>query len=85
MNNVIEQLIRQATTIEKGPPSWDLTHNTTIERFDKEKFAKLVIEETLREVDNRTYGRGENQWYYDADHRWVFLHFGYGSLTKGAK
>ena len=45
-----------------------------------EKFAELIIEETLAEVDERVYGRGENQWYYDVDKNWVRLHFGYGEL-----
>ena len=48
---------------------------------DLEKFAKLIIEETLNEVDERCYGRGENQWY-DDDKQWVRLHFGYGELKK---
>lgn len=44
------------------------------------QFAQLVIEETLNQVDERVYGRGENSWYYDADKKWVRLHFGYGEL-----
>jgi hypothetical protein len=47
-----------------------------------QRFTELVVEETLRQVDERTYGRGENQWYYDDDKRWVRLHFGYGELSK---
>ena len=47
---------------------------------DLERFAKLIIEETLKQVDERTYGRGENQWYYDDDKRWIRLHFGYGEI-----
>ena len=45
-----------------------------------EEFTKAVIEETLRQVDERCYGRGENQWYYEDDKQWVRLHFGYGAL-----
>ena len=45
-----------------------------------EIFARLIVEETLSEVDERVYGRGENQWYYDDDKKWVRLHFGYGEL-----
>jgi len=44
-----------------------------------EAFAKLVVEETLKQVSERTYGRDENQWY-DDDEKWVRLHFGYGEL-----
>jgi hypothetical protein len=47
-----------------------------------EKFARLIIEETLSEVDERVYGRGENQWYYDNDKKWVRHHFGYGELSE---
>ena len=47
-----------------------------------QKFAQLIIEETLKQVDERVYGRGENQWYYEDDKKWVRLHFGYGELTK---
>jgi hypothetical protein len=53
--------------------------------LDPEKFAELIIEETLRQVDERCYGRGENQWYYDDDKKWVRLHFGYGELSHIAK
>ena len=45
-----------------------------------ELFTRLIVEETLAEVDERVYGRGENQWYYDVDKNWVRLHFGYGEL-----
>lgn len=47
-----------------------------------EIFARLIVEETLAEVDERVYGRGENQWYYDEDKKWVRLHFGYGELSE---
>lgn len=40
-----------------------------------EKFAKLLIEETLKQVDEQCYGRGENQWYYEDDKRWIRMHF----------
>lgn len=44
------------------------------------KLIRSVVEETLEQVSERTYGRGENQWYYDDDERWIRLHFGYGEL-----
>ena len=50
-----------------------------------EKFAKLIVEETLKEVDERVYGRGENQWYYDDDKKWIRLYFGYGELHDTIK
>ena len=45
-----------------------------------ELFAKKLIDETLAQVDERVYGRGENSWYYDDDKKWIKLHFGYGKI-----
>jgi len=50
----------------------DLFHN---------KFAELIVEETLKQVDERTYCRGETSWYND-DKDWIRLHFGYGRFAK---
>jgi hypothetical protein len=59
-------------------------HRESIELWDERivEFARLIVEETLKQVDERTYGRGENQWYYDEDKEWVRLHFGYGKLHE---
>lgn len=46
--------------------------------FDYREFAKLIIEETLKEVDERCYGRGENSWHYEDDKKWIRMHFGIG-------
>ena len=54
----------------------------TVTKGDMEKFAELIVEETLKQVDERVYGRSENQWYYEVDKNWIRLHFGYGELTK---
>ena len=59
-------------------PSLQLGFNVPSEVF--ENFAQLIIEETLKEVDERVYSRGENQWYYDVDKKWIRLYFGYGEL-----
>ncbi len=74
MNN-IDKLIKKCTRFVRhsAPGEYEIV-------FDKRKFAKLVIEETLKQVDERCYTRGENQWYYDDDKKWVRLHFGYGGL-----
>lgn len=45
MNERIKELIDQATSIEKGPPNWDVTANTVIKTFDNEKFADLIVQE----------------------------------------
>ena len=47
-----------------------------------EALVKLIVEETLKLVDDQVYGRGENQWYYEDDKKWIRLHFGYGELAK---
>jgi hypothetical protein len=45
------------------------------------EFTRLIVEETMREVDERTFCRGETSWY-DSDKDWIRLHFGYGGLKK---
>ena len=77
MNKQIKELIRTKSSI-----LFPGTDNVDCHIADIEKFAKLIIEETLKQVDERCYGRGENQWYYEDDKKWVRLHFGYGELTK---
>ena len=46
-----------------------------------EKLTQAVVEETLKEVDERTYHRGDTSWY-NSDKDWVRLHFGYGKLKQ---
>ena len=50
MNERIALLINRATTVEKGPPNWDLTANTVITTFDKEKFAVLLVQECFNQI-----------------------------------
>ena len=45
------------------------------------EFTRLIVEETMREVDERTWHRGDTSWY-DSDKDWIRLHFGYGQLKK---
>ena len=47
MNKRIKELISKATSLEKGPPNWDMTENTVIEEFDREKFAELIIKDCI--------------------------------------
>lgn len=51
------------------------------QRVYLEKYTQLVVEETMKEVDERTFCRGETSWY-DSDKDWVRLHFGYGELKQ---
>ena len=50
MNERIKELIEQATSREKGAPNWDLTANTTIVDFDKEKFAELILKDVFQHL-----------------------------------
>ena len=61
MNERIALLINRATTVEKGPPNWDLTANTVITTFDKEKFAELIIKEcaTLCDINDAVQDDGQ--------------------------
>jgi len=86
MNERIKQLVKRAGghfsihNLMSNP----VQHRESIEIWDDriEKLVELVVEETLKQVDERCYTRGENQWYYEDDHRWIRLHFGYGELAK---
>ena len=61
MSKRVQELIEQATTREKGPPSYDLTYNIVYEHFDKEKFADLL----LQDIENALRKRAK--FYLDAD------------------
>lgn len=77
MNNRINRLIDDATTFEQGPPPSEF--------FDKELFAKLVVIETLRQVQNRMYSYQDRTWSASIDDMWVKLEFGFGELAKARK
>lgn len=62
-------------------PTGDFVKSIAIDN-ELEKFAKLLIEETMKQVDERVYGRGHCQWYHEEDRKWIRLHFGYGGLAK---
>ena len=52
-----------------------------LDKICASRFSQLIVEETLKQVDERTCCRGETSWYND-DKDWVRLHFGYGKFTK---
>jgi uncharacterized protein (DUF2164 family) len=54
MNERIKELIKQATTIEEH--KWGVSYD----KFDKEKFAELIVRECL----NQCYNRGMNDELY---------------------
>ena len=89
MNPRIKELFKRAGgkssihNLMSNPMQQREYHELWNERI--EKFAELIVEETLKEVDERVYGRGENQWYYDDDKKWIRLYFGYGELNDAVK
>lgn len=73
MNNNLSKILEKCTQ-----PSID--GDSHLPYVDQEKFARLLIEEVLQEVDERCYGRGENQWYYEDDKKWIRMYFLGGKL-----
>ena len=51
MNERIQELIKQATTIEYG-----VDNGFDLETFDKEKFAELIVRECIGVVENLSPG-----------------------------
>lgn len=62
MNDRIKELIEQASSCEKGMPNWDMTANTAVYTFDKEKFAKLLIEECLEQLQLENHCTHTDGW-----------------------
>ena len=63
---------------ELMPTPWTFPYPDR-ELYTKEQmmhFAKSIVEETLKEVDECCYGRGENSWYYEEDKKWIRMYFG---------
>jgi hypothetical protein len=82
MNERIKELIRQAGGI--GYDDNNVMPAILVGNEQVKQFAELIIEETLDQVDERTYDRGNTQWYED-DKKWVRLHFGYGEMHQMIK
>lgn len=85
MDPKIRELVKQARghfdvhNLMSNP----VQHRESIELWDENivRLVKLVVEETLEQVDERTYHRGDTSWY-NSDKDWVRLHFGYGALAE---
>ena len=73
MNDRIKQLANKAGYD-------DLFYEIAKEGLDK--FAKLIVEETLDQVKERAYYTGDRDWSDEVDRPWIQLEFGYGKLTK---
>jgi hypothetical protein len=83
MNERIRQIAEQCTEVlwRDGPYER--------EEFNKEKFARLIAEAVLDQVEQRAYYTGDRAWSDELDRPWIQLEFGYGALhdakTKGVK
>ena len=80
MNERIKELMIQSGMVSEVVDNPNGVWTTKMSVKTAEKFAELIIEETLSQVDEKCYGRGENQWYYEDDKQWIRLHFGYGEI-----
>ena len=47
-----------------------------------EEFAKLIVEKTLNEVNERAHYSGDRTWSNEADRQWIELEFGIGPLAE---
>jgi hypothetical protein len=81
INERIDNLFNEVVSLKMKEAQGTHLIPSTVEKF-KSRLVKMIVEETLKQVDEQCYGRWENQWYYEDDKRWVRLHFGYGDLHE---
>jgi hypothetical protein len=75
MNEKIKELMQKATNLEKGPPNWDMSANTVVETFDRQKFAELIIKECAKFLEeNSGYDDSNNTWHPEPED--LLNHFG---------
>ena len=79
MNKRIKKLIKAAGGISHDDDGNELT--PMLVGSGLEKFAKLLVEETLTQVAERAYYTGDRDWSDEIDRPWIQLEFGYGSLV----
>jgi hypothetical protein len=79
MNKRIKELI-----IKAGFPKFDEMYVVT-DGKELERFAKLIVESVLDEVNERAYYSGYIAWSNEEDRHWIQLEFGYGSLHEAKK
>jgi len=83
MNERIQQLAEQATSIVEmvGPQGY----TSSYAKFDREKFAQLLVSDVLREVDTRAYVSGDRAWSDELDRPWIELEYGFGKLADAQR
>ena len=77
MNERIRELANKAgmVEVEYNPGFPDVRYPKNFE-----KFAQLVVEAVLDQVEERAYYTGDRNWSDELDRQWVQLEFGYGPL-----
>lgn len=76
MNRRLKELAEQA-----GYPD----HMTYGQDKVLERFAELIVEAVLDQVQERAYYTGDRDWSDELDRPWIQLEFGYGSLADAQK
>jgi hypothetical protein len=75
---MIDNLIKQATVVEKGPPSHDLTYNTEIRRLDPKRLIELTVAECAKHVDKELA-------VFSIDGDFLLEHFSISKTSQGNK
>jgi hypothetical protein len=80
MNERIRELVEQSTSIVEmvGPQGY----TSSYANFDREKFARLLVSDVLREVNARAYVSGDRAWSDELDRPWIELEYGFGPLAE---
>ena len=78
MNERIDKLLVKAGAYFGG-------EGVVYDNFDPKKFAKLLIEDVLNEVQERAYYTGDRDWSDEVDRPWIQLAYGYGKLEDAKK
>ena len=69
---IIELADKAVEDISSGP--WNISDEFCI------KFARLIVEAVLDQVEQRAYYTGDRDWSDELDRPWIQLEFGYGPL-----
>ena len=84
MNERIKELFKRAggKTSIHNLMSNPVQHREYNELWDEhiEKFAELIVEAVLDQVQERAYYTGDRDWSDELDRPWIQLEFGYGKL-----
>lgn len=83
MNQRINNFVLQARQLATSDTA-DHGKCFDLDRFH-EKFAELIVKETLDAVNERAYYTGDRNWSDELDRQWVELEFGMGPLADAQR